>query len=652
MSGSVIGPNFGTIIFGRPPKDDERKQLSRYLNSGIQRYGRLSLRGLHPKVDNQSKGLDLGSIFVEMSIERSLILRDYWEKLTYFFEDNDPHRPLRYAYDPDFALPAQAIDKFVIGQDMYETEEFGLTIEIRTPILIKEAIKVHQALILLGEPGAGKSTFLKHLAVDMARGGLMYSATEEDDATDIAIPVLVSCTKIASALTVYDSPEEAVLATLTDEIKSHGITNSRELLADLLQRGKALLLLDALDEVSAESIPDISADRTALLDAVDRFYAMYSENQIIMTCRARVFDVQLRDQWGGGVEAIAPFTLGQIRHFASAWYNELRTTQQLDSTQAERLAVELTETIAHSPKLESMASNPLLLTMMALVLYQDGTLPRSRPLLYERILGLLLGQWDKVKNGKSLAEAIGQPNWDSERVRPLIDSLSYQAHAHASHDGRGRLNRGQVYQGLIEFFTEANLKDPWGAAGRCLDYIQQRSGLLIPDSSDSYVFAHITLQEHCAGRYLLLHPDAQDLVLAHRTDDRWREAIFLGLGVIQRTNPALIDSILSDLIDDYEMDHPKLVAVWVQDLLFAAEIGEDLGWDYLRSQRINVNRIQRELSRNILRALALPHEALDPDDRERLSVYLGRLDDPDFPVAIERRSYQMHKPSEPHYLIR
>jgi hypothetical protein len=72
------------------------------------------------------------------------------------------------------------------------------------------------------------------------------------------------------------------------------------------------------------------------------------------------------------------------------------------------------------------------------------------------------------------------------------------------------------------------------------------------DAQDSYVFRHLTLQEHCAVRVLVLNPDAATLIQHRRTDDRWREPIFLGLGVVQQTNPALIDRVLTDLIDSDE----------------------------------------------------------------------------------------------------
>jgi predicted NACHT family NTPase len=225
-----------------------------------------------------------------------------------------------------------------------------------------------------------------------------------------------------------------------------------------------------------------------------------------------------------------------------------------------------------------MASIPLLLTMMALVLYNRGELPRDRPQLYENILDLLLGRWDTVqeKGGQTLAEYVGIPEWDTKRILPLLDRLSYEAHRTASSsDGRGRLDKTTVRTTLIKFLEQAGVSEAtaFEKAGRCIDYIQQRSGLLIPDGDESYVFAHLTLQEHCAGRYIVLgSEDPVKLVLEHRADDRWREPIMLGLGLAP---PADLDDVFEALWERGEAGDKKSWERWYQDLMLVSEIGAD-----------------------------------------------------------------------------
>jgi formylglycine-generating enzyme required for sulfatase activity len=201
------------------------------------------------------------------------------------------------------------------------------------------------------------------------------------------------------------------------------------------------------------------------------------------------------------------------------------------------------------------------------------------------------------------------PEWDTKRILPLLDRLSYTAHRTASsEDGRGRLAKQTVRETLIDFFEQAGLPE-WAAfekAGRCIEYIQQRSGLLIPDENESYMFAHLTLQEHCAGRYIVLgSEDPVKLVLEHRIDDRWHEPIMLGLGLAP---PADLDDVLEALVQPDENGQRKSSEHWYQDLVLVSEIGADREWTYLQTlPRIKVAQHQEHLRRGLATIVEDPH---------------------------------------------
>ncbi|PDV97058.1 SUMF1/EgtB/PvdO family nonheme iron enzyme [Candidatus Chloroploca asiatica] len=366
------------------------------------------------------------------------------------------------------------------------------------------------------------------------------------------------------------------------------------------------------------------------------FATRYPQVRMVVTCRTRAFTEELQAVLGWPVTTLAPLTLGQVRAFVPAWYGELVAHGHLAQAQAKGLSEDLIATIVGSPRLRAMAASPLLVTLMALLLFRRGTLPRDRPTLYEQILELLLGEWDKVRDGQNLADALGRPDWTTARLRPLLDRLSYEAHAAgSSEDGRGRLGKSQIRDALIEFFEAAKLPEPWGAAGRCLDYMEHRSGLLTPDGPTSYVFAHLTLQEHCAGRHMLLSRDPVAQVLARRGDDRWREPLFLGVGVVQATNPFLVEKVLRVLVDRREQGVAKPLARWYRDLMLAAELGVDRDWTYLAEQQVDVAGLQAGLRDGLVTLLADRDQPLPVAERVRAGFLLGDLGDPRVPVTVE-----------------
>jgi formylglycine-generating enzyme required for sulfatase activity len=620
IDGVAVGVNLGTIIFGRTPEEEERRQLVWYLARLAARLRSLSLRGLDPQLDEGGDGLTLARVYVSLAVTRAALIHRVDSPV-----DEESYLPHMRA--------ASAVE--VVGE--------------------------HQHMVLLGDPGSGKSTFLRHLAWTLAQWGIdsPHSLTPAPAiASEGIVPILVPLRWLAGRLALVDeqayggvriskaarrhtetgTPDAVVYQALRDEMVSYVGQPVDDLLTEALHRGAALLLFDGLDEVPQEPVKGKTVSRLATLRAVREFAHLYERTRVVVTCRTRAFDQRLSDYLRWPVETIAPFTSEQIQRFADAWYGELAALGQLSNTQAARLAQELIDAIRKSPKLGLMAETPLLLTMMALVLYHDGALPRDRAQVYERILDLLLGQWDKLRDGQNVSEAIGHPDWDSSRIRTVLDGLSYAAHDRAvSDDGRGRLDRGDVRDALITFFEQARLQEPWSAARRCLEYFEQRSGLLIPDDDKTYMFAHLTLQEHCAGRYLMLLPDAVERVMAHRRRDldRWYEPILLGLGVMQQTNPLLLDRMLTELIDREERGRVKPPVVRQSDLILAAEIGEDRDWDFMRTQWINVDRLQRDLRRGLVDLLRDRNQPLPADERVRAGKLLGRLGDPRFPVIVE-----------------
>ncbi|MCX7792664.1 MAG: SUMF1/EgtB/PvdO family nonheme iron enzyme, partial [Chloroflexaceae bacterium] len=627
----AVGVNLGTIIYGRTPEEDERRRLVWYLEGLAAKLVHLPLRGLDERL-SRGQSLELPRVYVALATtHRVEVARGPASQLRAYFQNDDPRRPLKREFDPDHALPDAALYRRDAGSADAIVLERALT--------AVEALRRHRRLILLGAPGSGKSTFLRYLAWALARREL-----DPERAPPLAggddralLPILVPLRALAGRIARDGNSNTTVYAALRDELHACCTHQVDDALSAALSRGAALLLFDGLDETPLAGAPGV-ADRLTTLQAVRAITRRYPACPAVVTCRVRAFTKEVHAELNWPVETLAPFTLGQMRHFVPAWHRELVARGQIDQAQAEGLSARLIAAIEDParPRLRQMAETPLLLTMMALVLYNRGELPRDRPQLYERILDLLLGQWDLVRDGQSLGQAIGKPEWDSSYIRPLLDRLSYQAHARAtSADGRGRLARGDVYTALIDFFQQARVSGPGDAALNCLDYFEQRSGLLVADERDSFVFAHLTLQEHCAGREIALNTDDPvALIMRHRDDDRWREPIFLGAGLAA---PLVLDRLLGDLIEREEGGAPKPAARWYRDLILAAELGANRDWTYLRTRpQIRVDRWQRELKQGLATLLADRDQPLPLAERLRAGELLGDLGDPRFPVTMEQ----------------
>jgi formylglycine-generating enzyme required for sulfatase activity len=666
-----VGLNLGTIIYGHRPEDDELRRLVWYLDRLATKLHRLPLRGIEDQLE-RGKGVALPQVYVTLaSLDDEIVEEgssDSEEIGKFFSFEGSPHllKDLISAYsrssyskkyDPntaarmlfegldrnyseDWVSPPKAISAI-------SAEQGKNKLELYRQLLLTELVNKHKRIVILGSPGSGKSTFVRHLAWSLAMRGLDQPADLFGwDHNHVLLPIVVPLRVLAGHLAKNSVSDKEVTEALKNSLIEYDVNKIDDLLRGSLHRGSAIILFDGLDEVPLEATSEV-VDRRTTLSAIHEFAKLYAKPLMIITCRTHAYTSNFRSLIGWPVAEIAPFTLGQTRRFVSAWYGELQVMGQIDAAHKQNLERTLLDTIVTSKKLRDMAATPLLLTLMALVLYNKGELPRDRPQLYERVLELLLGQWDKVREGQSISEAIDQPNWNAKRILPVLDKLSFEAHANVtSEDGRGRLTRSTVRSALIDFFETARVPDPWKIAQRCLDYFEQRSGLISLDDNDSYVFAHLTLQEHCAGRYLLFIRNARELVMKYRVDDRWREPIFLGLGVVQQAKPELLEGVLGDLIDRDEQGVKKPVSRWYRDLILAAEIGQDRDWNYLRTQQVNVNRLQRDLRNGLVALLDDASQPLSFAERRQGGVLLGSIDDPRFPVTIDQWKEEVTKALE------
>jgi len=647
LDGTAIGVNLGTIILGHDPNDAVRRQIKRYLDQLADSLYKLRLNWLNP-LAHATEGIPLPHIYVQLAVKEEIELirgRPEDEDIRRYFQNGNPYEPVAQQYDPGWALPHQAITIYtpeggVLPRRPEERPILPRELVVKRARLVPEMVEQHRRLVLLGDPGSGKSTFFAHLTWEIVQK-LQHEQSDERSAHQTGIfytlPISIPMRVLSHRLAHGGETDNTVFQTLLGEL----LLEQRDLAPDLeddlrkaLTRGTALLLFDGLDEVPLETTRGGWVSREETLRAVQSFAQRYIHTPVILTCRTRAFDERFRRILGWKTTTIAPWTLGQIRIFVRRWYDAQVRDRLLEQERADKLCNDLIDTIEKRPRLRDMARTPLLMTMMALVLRQEGRLPRDRAGLYERILDLLLGQWDAVRHVQNLSEAVGLPEWDIDRFRFIIYELAYHAHSFGQDENtRGQLAASTIREKLARFFKQMNVPKPHGKAEAFLEYIDQRSGLLIPESNDTYVFAHLTMQEYCAGCYMKEDDDMDIKVLEHRSDDRWREPIKLGLG---KADSVVLKRVLQDLVERQYQGTDKPTTRWYRDLLLVAEIGEDHDWNMLRSRgssTTRIDRLQQQLREGLVVLLDDARQPLPFEERRQAAEYLARLGDPRIPIA-------------------
>jgi hypothetical protein len=264
------------------------------------------------------------------------------------------------------------------------------------PQLVSEAIADSPHLVLLGEPGSGKSTALRYLASVLAGAGLDPNV---DLATRLAgwtagrrLPVLAPLLPLAKRF-AEDPTRQGEADDLWDYLADHLQPRGADLgLAAAVHgeigAGRVILLLDGLDEVAgAES-------RRKVVRAIQSFAARYPDCRMVVACRVRAYEGERNAPWqlqGWPSATLADWTIGQMLAFGRAWYHTVAALRWRSAAWCDERIASLTRALTSDEDLQRFGRQPLMMTVMALVHLNDGRLPEERANLYGRCIDILLG---------------------------------------------------------------------------------------------------------------------------------------------------------------------------------------------------------------------------------------------------------------------
>lgn len=411
------------------------------------------------------------------------------------------------------------------------------------PVSALQQVVAQPRLVVTGDPGGGKSTFVNHLAYCLAahqlqpNGGWLRQLDGWPDEMAALLPLPVVLRDFAA--TIADSETAATPNTLwafiETQLRQQNLTFAAAALHDVLEAGGALLLLDGLDEVPT------AAARTYVRDAVLAFQQRYPANRYLVTCRILSYQPAEANQPElrlppeiFPVAELAAFDSEKIDSFIDAWYAELVRVGTVRPVEEAGLVQRL-KTAVRRPDLWRLAPNPLLLTVMALVHTHQGRLPDSRALLYENTINMLLWRWEEVKRGGQRdAPPLRQLLLDAGRVemdlKRLLWRLAFEAHG-SSGKSEDSEAVADIHEAQLTRMLETLKPGDWTWAHQVVATMKLRAGLLLERAPGVFTFPHRTFQEYLAGAYLSTQSSfstqAAELAAAGAL---WREVVLLAVG--------------------------------------------------------------------------------------------------------------------------
>lgn len=396
----------------------------------------------------------------------------------------------------------RSIEQLLEGCNFEDFDRFSLGRVQQKRIPGLEAVQKHDKLLILGKPGAGKTTFLKWLALQCQAGQLYKNH----------IPIFVSLKEFAEA-----SGRPSLIEFIAKQFAECGIENP-EIVKKILLAGRSLILLDGLDEVRAE-------DQNRVLRTIQQTSLQFDGNQFVMTCRIAAKEYTFESFTE--VE-VADFDTEQIADFAYKWF------QHKDPTKA----TEFPKALKAHRGLQELATNPLLLTLLCLVYGEQAGFPANRAELYKEGLDVLLKKWDGKRN---IMRDVVYKQLSLNRKEDLLSQIAFNAFTRSEYFFKQRFVEEEI-QDYIRNLPNANLDPETLQLDReaVLKSIESQHGLLVERARGIYSFSHLTFQEYFTARQIEKSEGDFKEIVCHVTEKRWREVFLLTVGMLRNADKFLL----------------------------------------------------------------------------------------------------------------
>jgi predicted NACHT family NTPase len=249
--------------------------------------------------------------------------------------------------------------EYEIGDDLNSNKDLDQLNQHR--VGAADLLSIHHRIYITGKPGAGKTTFLRYLALQAAKGKINR------------IPVLLVLRNW--------SENQSLEKQICDEFDICNFPEPKDFVACILREGRAILLLDGLDEIKTGN----NVRRKAINEII-RFAKKYPGVPIVLSCRKAAEDYSF-EQFD--YAELADFTKDQQRKFIATWF--AFDDKRLRGFLAEW---EKPESKGH----RDLAGTPLLLALLCLAFNTHYKFAPNRTQLYEDATSALFSTWDASRN--------------------------------------------------------------------------------------------------------------------------------------------------------------------------------------------------------------------------------------------------------------
>ncbi|MDH6111208.1 tetratricopeptide (TPR) repeat protein [Kitasatospora sp. MAP12-15] len=385
---------------------------------------------------------------------------------------------------------------------------------------VERMLKGRHRVLLRGQAGSGKTTLLQWLAVTAVGGGFAGELAD----FNYRVPFVLRLRTMFQLRNLRPRPADflAIDRSRVADSQPHGWAER------VFESGRAVLLVDGLDEVPQQHREEAEEWLAELLDDYPRVFTL-------VTVRPSAVPPRFLRHLRFDELTLCPMNEWDRTLFVERWHQAALAAEADDAEDwdpADRTAHEqrfremknaLLRTLDRSPELDALTDSPLLCAMIcALHREWEGAPPHRTMEVYESALNMLLVRRDKQRRVAvgPLGEQLGR-----EEQLALLQRVAAWLVANGQTEG-GRSDALRQIGRVLPSLPAAHRGID---AEQVFRHLLERTGLLAETSVETFEFVHRTFQDYLAAREFMEDRDF-GLLADRAADEQWADVVRMGVG--------------------------------------------------------------------------------------------------------------------------